>query len=86
MQKRLTLKTVNRAIQKKYPLIYIYKGERVFIVWSDDIEMQLKLSALFQISIEVYALNQQSVSKWVEDVEWVLRDNNRHYGEKEPII
>lgn len=71
---RITLKTVNKAIEAKFPKVRLEKGKGYFYIYSDDDEMALKIAGLHTTSIYCYQISQQSVERWVGDVEILLKD------------
>lgn len=68
---------VNKAIQKKYPLIELVKGEGYYYVHSSNDYMALKLATLYTTSISVPNLNQMGLDRWVANVERILRDEEQ---------
>jgi hypothetical protein len=82
---KLTLSKVNKYIQTKYPEIELVKGENYFYVASDNDEIALKLARLFSTSIYVSKLNNVSLDKWLEYVEYVLEDSERSSVDREPV-
>jgi hypothetical protein len=76
MPKARTLAQVNKAIQKKHPLVELVKGEGYFYIYSSDKNMGRYIASLYTSSIYVYALNQQTVEQWVADVDRLLTKND----------
>lgn len=72
MTKARTLSQINKAIQKQFKNVTLFKGEGYFYVWSDEEEMGLKLAGLDTTSIYVRYLNQQSLEEWVQDVKNIV--------------
>lgn len=73
----LTLKKINAELQKKYPGIELVRGQGYFYVYSEDDDLGLKLAGLYTTSIPVDKLNQMTMEKWIEAVEYVLKDMQR---------
>jgi hypothetical protein len=70
---RLTMKTVNKAIQKVHPQIELVKGEGYFyIVGLDDLTKD-KVGMLYNTSIPVYRLSHLSLEQWIESVTYLLK-------------
>ncbi len=67
---RLTLKAVNKEIQKKYPkVILVRDNSGYFYITSDDAETYKKLIApLFETAIETYRLNMLTLDMWMFEV------------------
>lgn len=59
--------------------VKLIKGEGYYYIYSDDEEMSLKIAGLYTSSIHVHKLNQQTIARWVEDVESLFTSdmNNR---------
>jgi len=86
---RITLNQVNKAIAAKFPGVELVKGNGYFYVAPTDYnsEMAQKIAALYQQGIYVYRLNDMSIDKWVESVEFTLKDNYQsHEHLREPAI
>lgn len=85
--KRFTLKTVNKAIQQKWPHVELVQGKDYFYIAGLNDEWGLKIAALYQQGIYVANLNQQPVERWVKDVELLLLDKHQlNELERNPII
>jgi hypothetical protein len=69
--KTLTLKSVNKKIQEKYPTLKVVKAGRVFIAFesSDPFLME----ALNQFDHRLHMLNEQSIDEWLKDADWAVR-------------
>lgn len=63
-----SLKQVNKAIQAKYPDIFLVKGEGYFYIASDEPETGLMLAGLYTTSIYEGILNNLTCDKWVKEV------------------
>jgi hypothetical protein len=74
LPKAYSLKQVNRAIQKRFPLVRLIRGNGYYYIVSDDEDMQLKICSLYTTSIGVYSVKHQAVQTWVNDVEALLKD------------
>lgn len=77
---RVTLKKVNKAIQAKYPGVKIMRGHGGYLyVGAIDTESDIatKIAGLYQTTISgmSYRLNSVPVERWVQEVEYVLRDS-----------
>lgn len=76
--KRLTLKTVNKAIQTKFPNVELVKGNGYFyIVGMQDTPMALTVAELYETSIYTYQLNDLPIERWVREVELLLNQDMR---------
>lgn len=69
----LTLKAVNKEIQKKYPGVILEKGKGYFYIYSEDEDH--KLHSLFTRSIGVNSLNQLTMEQWLSSVDYLFEDN-----------
>jgi hypothetical protein len=78
--KATSIAQVNKAIQKVYPNVCIFKSEGTFFLYSDDDQTQNMLSMWVQSSIEVCHLNQLTVEQWVESVESLAQDKDNTEG------
>lgn len=79
-RKPRTIAEVNKAIQQKFPDVILVKGHKYFYISSDNEEMGLKIAGLYTTSISVFSLGQQTIEKWVQDVEHLLSDKNEGIG------
>lgn len=72
----INIKQVNEAINKKWPelKLELVKGFGYFWVDSNDENISLKLNNLYTTSIPVSSINQLTIEKWVDSVEFVLKD------------
>ncbi len=84
--KNITLKTVNKALKIKYPLLELIKDNTYFYVYSEDENVSLQLSGLYSTSIDICKINHCSIDQWIIEVELVLSDWQRNELEKEPVI
>lgn len=78
---RLTLKKVNEAITAKWPGVEVVRGrgegyQYYYVSAIDfDSDIALKIAGLYQTTISgVTTLNELTIAKWIESVEWVLLD------------
>lgn len=81
-----TLKTVNKFIQEKYPLIELVQGRGYVYVSSSDDAMLLKISGLYTSSIMVCKISHATKEQWLSMTEEVLRDSQASTYDKHPII
>jgi hypothetical protein len=81
----LTLAKVNKYIQQKYPEIELVKGKGYFYVYSKNDAIGLKLAGLFTTTIAVYSLNECTIERWLELVEYVLADSERIAYDRQPV-
>jgi hypothetical protein len=72
MEKAKSLQQVNKALQEKFPGIFLTRGKGYYYIWSDDETIQLKLAGLYTTSIPVYSIKEQTVERWIEDVKELL--------------
>jgi hypothetical protein len=70
---RLTIKTVNKAIQKVHPQIELVRGEGYFYIVGMDDLMKDKVCMLYSTSIPVYRLSHLTLEQWVESVNDLLK-------------
>ena len=82
----LTLKKINKAVQKLYPEIQVVRTLDYFTVWSENEAISLKIAGLYQNSIHVYRVNQLTLEQWISHVKFVLDDNYRNELEREPVF
>jgi hypothetical protein len=82
----LTLKKINNAIKDKFPGVILVKGEGYFYVDSDLDDIGLKIAALQQQSIYVYKVNDLPLKRWIECIDYVLKDSYRIDLEREPVF
>lgn len=70
---RITLKQVNKAIQKIHPEVELVKGEGYFYVAGITESMRLTIAGFYETSIYVYRINHQSIERWVDDVNRIMK-------------
>ena len=76
------LKQVNTAIKRKYPTVGLAKSEGCFYVFSDDTDMESKLSLMPTTTIYVCFLNHLTVDEWVRQVGDVVAEAEKRYTEE----
>ena len=54
--------------------INLEKGNGYFWIWSDDKEMNLKITSLYSNSILVNSFKDQSIENWVKDIKELLEE------------
>ena len=54
--------------------INLEKGNGYFWVWSDDEEMNLKITSLYSNSILVNSFKDQSIENWIKDIKELLEE------------
>lgn len=54
--------------------INLEKGNGYFWIWSDDEEMNLKITSLYSNSILVNSFKDQSIENWVKDIKELLEE------------
>lgn len=81
----LTLKRVNKAIEEKYPKVFLVKGNGYYYLASDDSEIGLKLATLHTTSIDIFDISHLSLERWMDEVKYVLSDSNRSEDERSPV-
>lgn len=54
--------------------INLEKGNGYFWIWSDDEEMNLKITSLYSNSILVNSFKNQSIENWVKDIKELLEE------------
>lgn len=54
--------------------INLEKGDRYFWIWSNDEEMNLKITSLYSNSILVNSFKDQSIENWVKDIKELLEE------------
>jgi len=67
----MTIKKINKELNKKLGNVCLVKSVGYFYVASEDKEIGLRLAQLDSTSIYVCHLNQQSLEEWVEDVKFI---------------
>lgn len=72
-KKRITLKTVNKAIHAEFPDISLVKGEGYFYLIPDNDKGLELIGSHPSTSIYVYKLNELTVEQWLEDVRAVIK-------------
>lgn len=65
----LTLKTVNREIQKSFPGFELFKGDDIFYIVGPGTELW------YQTSIYTYRLNHLTIEQWIEEVKYLINLN-----------
>lgn len=77
--KRITLKQVNSAIQKKYPGLMLTKGKGYFYLYSEDDTLAYKIALIYDNNIPVCHLHQQPLETWAKDVDDLMKEANEAY-------
>lgn len=54
--------------------INLEKGNGYFWIWSDDEEMNLRITSLYSNSILVNSFKDQSIENWVKDIKELLEE------------
>jgi hypothetical protein len=83
---RLTINKINARIQERFSGIKLTRGKGYFYLYSDDEVLALKLAALHTTTISVYSLNQVTMDRWMEFVEYVLKDSERNPSDRCPVF
>ncbi len=65
----LTLKTVNREIQKSFPEFELFKGDNLFYIVGPNTELW------DQTSVYTYRINHLTLAQWVEEVKYLINRN-----------
>jgi hypothetical protein len=63
------LKTVNKAIQEKYPFLKLVKGNGYFYFHSDDEFYGNLLCSLYTTSVGVCRISHLSLERWLEEAD-----------------
>jgi len=74
--KPVSLKKLNKAIQKEFPTCFLFKGEGYYFIASDDEVWGEKIAMMHQQSIHVHKLSHQSMERWIEDVRKLFLEPN----------
>lgn len=84
----LTLKKINKAIQEKYPEIYLVRSteKNYFYLHSDNQVLALKLAGLYTTSIFMHSINQANLERWIQFVDFVVEDRERIATERQPVF
>jgi len=80
-----TITQVNKYIHNKYPDIDLVRGEGYFYITSDDDVVNEKLAGLYTTSIPVFSIRHQTFDTWMNDIENLLLDVNRHEVDRQPV-
>ena len=73
----LTIKKVNKNIQKMYPFLELVKGEGYFyFICLDDKEYDL-FGLLDCTSVYAYTLNQMDLSAWIDEAKNIVSKMNK---------
>jgi hypothetical protein len=75
-----TIAQVNRAIQKVYPELCLFKGEGCFFLYSDDPKTSESLAMWQSTTIYTRHLNHCSIEEWVNAVRYLAEDENNTEG------
>ncbi len=65
---KFSLKTLNLAIQKEIPNVFLVKGNGYFYIASNDQDLALKIAGLNQSGIYVSRLNELSIDRWIKEI------------------
>jgi len=80
MKKGFTLAQLNKEIDKKYPKVFLAKGEGNWYLASDDNETGLMLAGFYQTSINTCYLSQLPMERWMQDVDTLMKQkDNPHF-------
>lgn len=86
MTKATSLKQVNKAINAKFPGVYLVHGNGYYYITSDDDKIGTAICGLYTSSIGVFSIKQQTVETWVNDVQSLLNDEQRSEYDRSPVV
>lgn len=64
-----SISKVNAVIRRKFPKIFLARGEGYYYLASDDEEMGLKIAGLYQSGIYVFKAGHLTVQQWINAVQ-----------------
>lgn len=70
----ITLKRVNKEIQKKYPHLVLERGGDYFYFTSDDQALSEALVKAKTTAVYVYRLNHQTLEQWLADADAMMKE------------
>lgn len=85
MKKATSLASINKHIQKYYPLISLVKGNGYHWIHSSDDRIAIQLAGLYTTSIDVPRIAQLTPDEWLERVNYVLADSYRLPFDRMPV-
>ena len=72
----ITLKKVNKAIQKEFPTCFLVKGEGYFYIASDDETWGNKIAMMHSQGIHTHSIKHQNMEQWLTDVRFLFSEKN----------
>ena len=70
----VTLKQINKEIQKEHAAIELVRGSGYFYLVGNDDDARRLLNELNSTSIPCYTLNQMTLERWVADCKSIIQD------------
>lgn len=81
-----SLPELNKYISKFWPKVKVRKGNGYFYIYSNDEEIDTKISGLYTSTIEgVWPLQSNTFEQWKKEIEDTLNDNNGGRG-RNPVF
>lgn len=77
--KQLKLSTVNKAIQKEFPTVFLVKDNGFFFLASDDKEWADRIADLHQQAIYVKKVNDMTLDQWLNDVRGLFANRTQNW-------
>jgi hypothetical protein len=76
MKKSKSLKALNEIIGKRFPHVFLERGEGYFYIASNDRETGNRIGALYQSGIYMSDIEDLTIDEWIKEVEKLFSETN----------